>query len=254
LSCDDSLLGSRVSLTGYLDDQQVVKGTDAHGLSGFGAGTLQFAGTTARAEVRFSRADAVVPDASKATARRSPPGVSSPAITGPPPTTPTSPSITTQAPPPSLAGPLVPAPAGFALSTRAAIHNGPVDAAGFNKFNQSATAAADLHFVAGYDVTYDSLTGSDSIEVTQLDFGSSSDADAFQEGFSFSDQPTGSADDPVIPGGYDYNSPKANPDGGFEHGVIAIKGSRAMVIDYLNSNIGPMPLVAAIAKQQYADM
>jgi hypothetical protein len=253
LSCDDSLLGSSVSLKGYINGQQVVDGTDPHGLSGFRLGSLQFAATTAGGEVRFTRADAVVTNSSATTAHRSPAGP------------PRRRDPRNRRPPPRRRRPrrrrIRLSPARWsrprpALSSRprASIRNGPLDAAAFNEFNHATTVAADLHFVAGYDLTYDSQTGSDDIDVTLLDFASNADTNTFQQGFSFSDQSGAGADDAAIPGGYDYNSPNANPDGGFDHAVIATKGSRAMVIDYLNSGAGAVPLVATIAKQQYDRM
>jgi hypothetical protein len=64
LTCDDSLVGSSVSLKGYLNGQQVIQGTDPDGLDGFDLGSLEFAGTTAGAEVRFARVDAIVTNSS----------------------------------------------------------------------------------------------------------------------------------------------------------------------------------------------
>src|SRR5690348_39330 len=65
-----------------------------------------------------------------------------------------------------LGAKVVPAPAGFALSRSADVHNGPMSAADFNGYLGAGNLAASLHFVRGYDVTYDSTTSSDSIEVT----------------------------------------------------------------------------------------
>jgi hypothetical protein len=62
-------VGSAVVLKGYLNDQQVISGTDAHGLDGFSVGALDFATDSAGAEVRFNKAKAVVPDASAPTTR-----------------------------------------------------------------------------------------------------------------------------------------------------------------------------------------
>lgn len=61
LSCANQLVGSAVVLNGYLNGQQVINGTDAHGLDGFSVGALEFVTDSAGAEVRFAKAKAVVP-------------------------------------------------------------------------------------------------------------------------------------------------------------------------------------------------
>jgi hypothetical protein len=163
-------------------------------------------------------------------------------------------TTTTEPPRAPFASVIIPAPTGFSLSTRVAIHNGAVDAAAFNTMNHSATLATQLHFIGGYDVTYDSRTSDAVIDVFLGDFATSDDADMYKAGFSFGSQPGGNEVDPVILGAYDYNSPKANPDGGFEHGVIASRGNRVMIVDYINGTAPVVPLVATMAKQQYDRM
>ena|ERR1017187_4184905 len=61
LSCDDSLTGSSVLLKGYLNGQEVVSGTDPHGLNGFDQGTLELIATGAGSEIRVASVNAVVP-------------------------------------------------------------------------------------------------------------------------------------------------------------------------------------------------
>jgi hypothetical protein len=61
LSCDDSLTGSSVSLKGYLNGQEVVSGTDSHGLNGFDQGTLELIAPSAGSEIRVASVNAVVP-------------------------------------------------------------------------------------------------------------------------------------------------------------------------------------------------
>jgi len=90
----------------------------------------------------------------------------------------------------------------------------------------------------GYDVTYDSNTTSDSIEVTLFQFATPADATAFKA-------------DPVIPGGDDYDS-TAPFQGTYDHGVIATKGNLAFVIDDATGSAAPVPLVETMARQQYA--
>jgi hypothetical protein len=104
-----------------------------------------------------------------------------------------------------LGAKVVPAPAGFALSQSTDVHNGPMSAAGFNRDMGAGNLAASLHFVRGYDVTYDSNGDSDSIEVTLFQFATPADAIAFKAGY-VPGGPINSRADPVIPGGDDYNS------------------------------------------------
>jgi hypothetical protein len=62
LSCANHFVGSGVSLKGYLNGRQVISGTDARGLDGFSVGALEFVTDAAGAEVRFGKAQAVVPN------------------------------------------------------------------------------------------------------------------------------------------------------------------------------------------------
>jgi len=126
-------------------------------------------------------------------------------------------------------------------------------AADLNQLLQSTTAASDTHYIDGYHATYDSKTGEDTIEVLIADFASEQDAQAFKSNFIPSDTAR-SVDDPVISGADDFNSTTANPDGSFDHGVIATKGKWAMVIDYVTGTSAAVPAVAALAQQQYAKL
>jgi uncharacterized RDD family membrane protein YckC len=149
-----------------------------------------------------------------------------------------------------LGATVVPAPAGFALSQRADVHNGPMSAAGFNQWTGAGNLAASLHFVRGYDVTYDSNTSSDTIEVTLFQFATPADAANFKAGFT-PGGPASSRADPVIPGGDDYDS-TAPSQGTYDHGVIATRGYWAFVIDDATGSAAPVPLVETMARRQYA--
>ncbi len=149
-----------------------------------------------------------------------------------------------------LGAKVVPAPAGFALSQYADVHNGPMSAAGFNRYMGAGNLAASLHFVRGYDVTYDSNSNGDSIEVTLVQFATPADATNFKAGFN-PGGPITSRADPVIPGGDDYDSTSPYQ-GTYDHGVIATKGNLAFVIDDVSGSAAPVPLVEKMARQQYA--
>ena len=79
-----------------------------------------------------------------------------------------------------LGAKVVPAPAGFTLLQSSDVHNGPMNAADFNHYWGDP---ASLHFVRGYDVTYDSNDASASIEVTLFQFATPADAADFKAGF-----------------------------------------------------------------------
>jgi hypothetical protein len=145
---------------------------------------------------------------------------------------------------------LVAAPPGFALSQEADVHNGPMSAAGFNRFMGTKSLAAMLHFGRGYDVFYDSTTTSDSIEVTLLQFATHQDAAHFKAGFRL-DGPVSSQPDAVIPGARDYDSTSPYQ-GSYDHGVIAVKGNVAFIIDDATGSPTGVLVVGKMARQQYA--
>jgi hypothetical protein len=151
-----------------------------------------------------------------------------------------------------LAARAVPAPAGFALSQAADLHNGPMSAAGFNRWTNTSHLAAQLHFIRGYDVTYDSTTNSDSIEVTLFQFATPADATVFKAGL-LTGGPITSRADAVIPGADDYDTTSPYQ-GTYDHGVIATTGNLVFVIDDATGSPAKVPLVKKMARQQYATL
>ena len=149
-----------------------------------------------------------------------------------------------------LGAKLVPAPPGFALSQAEGVNNGPMSAADFNQAMGGGNPAASLHFVRGYDVTYDSTSNGDSLVVFLFQFATPADATAFKAG-SLSVAPGKPKADPFVPGAeyYDATSPSQ---GMYDHGVIASKGGFVFVIDAATGSAAPVPLVQAMARQQYA--
>jgi hypothetical protein len=149
----------------------------------------------------------------------------------------------------NLGAKVVPAPSGFALSQNPSEHSGPLNAATFDKATGAGNQAARLHFVRGYDAFYDNPDG-DSIEVTLLQFATPTDATLFKAGWVLGGSINSKAD-PVIPGTEDFDSTTLDQ-GSADHGVIAIKGNVAFMIDDVTSSIAPVPLVETMARQQYA--
>lgn len=151
-----------------------------------------------------------------------------------------------------LGAKVVPAPPGFALSQAAGVNNGPMSAADFNQAMGGGNPAASLHFLRGYDVTYDSTSNSDSIVVFLFQFATPADATAFKAG-SLSVAPGKPKADPLVPGAeyYDATSPSQ---GMYDHGVIASKGNFVFVIDDATGSAAPVPLVETMARQQYGSL
>jgi hypothetical protein len=151
----------------------------------------------------------------------------------------------------NLSAKVVPAPSGFALSQDPNEHSGPMNAAGFNTYMGAGDLAASLHFVRGYDVFYDNPDG-DIVEVTLFRFATQDDATLFKAGW-VPGGPVSSKADPVIPGAEDFDSTAVDQDSA-DHGVIAIKGNLAFVIDDVTSSTARVPLVETMARQQYAEL
>jgi hypothetical protein len=149
----------------------------------------------------------------------------------------------------NLGAKVVPAPPGFALSQDPNEHTGPMNAAGFNTYMGAGSLAASVHFARGYDTFYDNPNG-DIIEVILFQFASQDDATLFKAGW-VPGGPVNSKADPVIPGAEDFDSTTVDQDSA-DHGVIAIKGNLAFVIDDVTSSTAPVPLVETMARQQYA--
>lgn len=149
----------------------------------------------------------------------------------------------------NLGAKVVPAPPGFALSQDPSERSGPMNAAGFNTYMGSGNVAASVHFVRGYDVFYDNPDG-DIIEVTLFQFATPNDASIFEAGWVPGD-PVNSRADPFILGAEDFDSRTVEQDSA-DHGVIAIKGNVAFVIDDVTSSTARVPVVETMARQQYA--
>jgi ABC-type cobalt transport system substrate-binding protein len=95
---------------------------------------------------------------------------------------------------------------------------------------------------------YDS--NSDSIEVFLFQFSTPADATVFKTG-SLSVAPGKPKADLFIPGAEEYDATSPSQ-GMYDHGVIAIKGNYVFVIDEATGSSAPVPLVKAMARQQYA--
>jgi hypothetical protein len=180
----------------------------------------------------------------------SPTSPAQPATTSPPTTAPAPPRTTVpSAGAGTLGSKIVAAPAGFAVFQQSGVQNGPLTAAGFDSFVASPGAAAQLHYVTGYQTNYGDMSSGDVINVSLFEFASASDAANFVAGFSVGGVKT--AADPAIPGGEIYDSTSAT-DGSYEHGVIATRNNLAMTVDYASGSATRPALVDSLAAQQYA--
>jgi hypothetical protein len=144
-------------------------------------------------------------------------------------------------------------PDGFAATTDSRIKNGPMDAATFSRRLQMPNAANRFHFVAGNDITFDSNSGGETIETELFEFASPKDAEAFSD-FVTANISTrlraGVLDD--LPGAHLYDDIKAEPNGTYEHDVLAVKGSRLMFVQWVNRSAKAPALLPALAARQYA--
>jgi hypothetical protein len=148
-----------------------------------------------------------------------------------------------------LGAKVVPAPSGFTLAQAAGLNNGPVNAAEFNRILGGGNQAASLHFVRGYNVTYDSTSSNDNIVVFLFQFSTPADATVFKAD-SLSVAPGQPKADLFIPGAEDYDATSPSQ-GMYDHGVIGIKGDTIFVIDDATASAAPVPLVKTMARQQY---
>jgi hypothetical protein len=186
----------------------------------------------------------------------SPTAPAAPATTSPATTPPTTaPALPRTTAPPAGAGTLgskvVAAPAGFALFHQSGVQNGTLTAAGFDSFVASPGAAAQLHYVTGYQTNYGAMSSGDVINVTLLQFASAPDAANFVAGFSIDGVKT--AADPALPGAQIYDSTSATS-GSYEHGVIATRNNLVMAVDYASGSATRPALVDTLAAQQYAKL
>ena len=138
------------------------------------------------------------------------------------------------------------------LAQGSGLQNGPLNAAGFNSFIDAPGAAAQLHYVAGYQAFYDTLQNSDVIPIALLQFATPADANNFNAGFTM----TGYAhqNDLAIPGAQRYDATHPDSSGGYGHAIIAAKGAIVMIVEYDSSNAQHPALLDALAQQQYAKL
>ncbi len=80
-------------------------------------------------------------------------------------------------------------------------------------------------------------------------FAAPADAAAFKSGFE-PGGPVRSRADPAIPGASDYDS-TAPDQGSYDHGVVAVKGRWAFVLDDFTGNAARPPVVDRLARLQY---
>jgi len=142
-------------------------------------------------------------------------------------------------------------PPGFSPSTAADVTNGPVDGPGFDKNLGTAGSATRFGFVGGNDVTFDQNTGSDSIDVTLLQFATPAQSAAMVQVITLA-KPAGTTQSTFgsIPGAVEYDATTPSS-GSYDHEVFATKGNRLMVVAYSSSNPGRPAGLAAIAVKQY---
>jgi hypothetical protein len=132
-------------------------------------------------------------------------------------------------------------PKGYAVSTSSDVHNGPISVSQFNNL-AGENAASEVGFVNGYDVTYDSQTTSDYVEITLVTARSPSLAAAAvakangarSVGFTVNPYPD-------IPNAFEFATANLSSDGSLIHAVVAARGSTVMFFTYTTDHTGPPP-------------
>jgi len=158
-----------------------------------------------------------------------------------------------------LAGAVVPAPVGYAISTSPADPNGPVSATDFDKYTGVTGLAKAFGFTGGFEETYDAVDTSETIEVILLEFASDSQRSAFMptaiEAFISNDEAPSRQNYTAIAGAVELVPTKAGKDGFYVHTVVAWRGNRIMAVDYVNDQAGDLPQNArALIARQYSQL
>ena len=175
---------------------------------------------------------------------------SPPATTSPPPTA-AAPQTTPSAASPAgaaLGSKIIPAPAGFSVLQGAGLQNGSINAAGFDTL-YSKGAAAESHYVTGYEINYYNIQG-DSLLAALYQFATPTDADSFMTGFTPGSQ-INVRNDPAIPGAQEYDSTIAETNNTYLHGVSATLGNTVMIVEYATDSATRPLLVDSLAQLQY---
>lgn len=145
-----------------------------------------------------------------------------------------------------LAALILPAPAGFAISTSSDVTNGPVTPADFDRHLASTgITASSLGYLTGYDVTYDSSSTSDSVEVTLLRFSNTTGLGrmvsiASVAAVDSSERPARAAVR-GIPNLIAIDGTAAASDGTYDHAIIATKGNTLIVLALNTDHGGATP-------------
>jgi len=150
----------------------------------------------------------------------------------------------------SLGAKVVAAPPGFMLTRASGARNGPMDPSAFNSWINIPGAAAELHYVTGYQVLYDSIPPPDIIWIALFRFTTPADASNFTAGFTrtgYTQQ-----NDAAIPGALRYDPGRADNTHGYVHEIIAARRDTVMIVDYSSSSAQHPALLDTLARQQYA--
>jgi hypothetical protein len=156
---------------------------------------------------------------------------------------------------------MLPAPDGYGLATGTGPITGPINGPITpNDFDQlvGQGAAANNHFLRGYDVAYTTQSTDETIESIVLTFGSPADASGIESAI-VANVPTSSLSPrtstlPSLPGSVVLTGTKADPGGYYDIDVIAVKGPDIMGIEY--GDVSPITgfpdVISTAVAQQYA--
>lgn len=202
-----------------------------------------FAGCSASRKGSFTGIPASTPSSSASSMAANVPGTTAQAQS------PTDSPTTLTASAAVLRAEVVPPPSGFLPATGSDFHNGPITPANFDKTFQNSGAAADAHFLSGYDQAYSDSQLPDILEVILLQFATHPDAANFANTISVDG--AGYKMDPIIPNGKDFDTHSNT--GASQHGVIAVIGNLIMMVTDFGDDTRPV-FVDDTARQQYAGL
>lgn len=183
-------------------------------------------------------------------------------------TTTTSEATTTE--PATLQDRVIPPPAGYSFAGSLGDPNNPDSAGGvssdivpsdFNDLLGVPNAATTLHFQQGYTqfYHYDASPPNSTVRALEIDlfeFDGASDANAFVQqaadrAVALGGDTTKSATTVSGAPAISINAGQADPDGVYDHGLVAANGTRAMQLLYADATAGPSSFLGTIAVSQY---
>jgi hypothetical protein len=147
---------------------------------------------------------------------------------------------------------VVPPPSGFHLSSRSGVYNGAVDSTKFDSLIGAPRSAELFGFVMGYNETFDSDQGDDTIEIDLAQFKTASVATQFNQRGITVEVGLGATESPVpgLAGAVELDGTKPLSDGVYHHLINNVRGRDAMSIEFTTNSPARVELLPMLAKEQ----